>query len=135
VVLVVLFPEMMIKPNVKIRLLLEISVGSFCNEIEYSSAGCSNVGFTCMGNLYYCLLGSRLFPCSKPAIDNGGLAIVDLMLLKTLLYDCNTPTTLLLLLVSTALLFMLLSLCCVFLSVLRLFRIRRLGKVFLLLLT
>jgi hypothetical protein len=79
VVLVMLFPEMMIKPNVKIRLLLESDVGSFCTEIKYSSAGRSNIGFTRMGTLYYCLLGSRLFTCSKLPIDNGGLA-VDLLL-------------------------------------------------------
>jgi hypothetical protein len=98
---------MVIKPNVEIRWLLEIDVGSFCTEIEYSSAGCSNVGFTSMGNLYYCLLGSNLFLIKKPMISDNGRGRSRSPGLLTLLADSNTS-----LVVNVDV-----SLCCLLLSV------------------
>jgi hypothetical protein len=44
-----------------------------------------------MGNWYYRLLGSRLFPWCKPA--TMVVFAVDLLLLKTLLDGCNTTIT------------------------------------------
>jgi hypothetical protein len=131
-VLVVLFPETMIKPKVKISSccwrLWSQCCGSFSLKIAYYSAGCSKVGFTRMGKMYYCLPRSSLFRCKKPfekSINNGGLA-VDFLSIETPRKLSNRPIRLFCCWCRS--LYLLFIFICMLFAVLRPFHFQRLEK-------